>query len=169
MATVQKKIREIFRNYAKFISHVHLERAHRRRLERGGPFKKNLEADLTKMLSMKKCTNQGFLLVQGGALETLAKASWKVSLVTFCTYFKTKNIHFWFLKKFLLQHPCLFRFSNNQRYLQLAAVSSCLCHSKKDADWLLDPKTDWKLFRLELFRVEEVNAKLLHFISFYRL
>lgn len=69
MATVQKKSREIFRDYAKFISHMHLERAHRRRLERGGPFKKNLEADLTEMLSMKKCTNQGFLLVQGGALD----------------------------------------------------------------------------------------------------
>lgn len=69
MATVQKKIREIFKNYAKFISHMHLERAHRRCLERGGPFTRNLEADWTKMLSMTKWTNQGFLLVQGMALD----------------------------------------------------------------------------------------------------
>lgn len=78
------------------------KRAHRRRLERGGPFQKNLEADLTKMLPVKKCTNQGFLLAQGGALDP----------------------------------------PNNQHYLQLAAVSPCLCHSKMDADWFLDPKTD---------------------------
>lgn len=66
---VQKKIREIFRNYAMFISQMHLERAHGRRLERGGPFKKNLKADWMKMLSMTKWINQGFLLVQGVALD----------------------------------------------------------------------------------------------------
>lgn len=44
--------------------------------------------------------------------------------------------------------------------IQLAAVASCFSYNEKETDWLLNPETASKFFRLELFDVVEQDSRL---------